>query len=218
MADRRIRIELWCLYSDSGYGVTVVPGPVDPPPDKKLKCDKVTFLMRPWTWKMQNDLLAEATFRNEGVDSILWTVIVSRKLVYAIDGWDLKGPDGEAVPATEENILGLHPAVAEALLRKYDNLTAMTRGKEKEIVLSTFRYYSAALSGSHAVPAPPEVVELSLMEKFGWTPQQIDEIPYVKIQEMFLVMNQREQTHQSVQEKQAFEAQHKADLAARQGR
>jgi len=32
------------------------------------------------------------------------------------------------------------------------------------------------------------------MEKFGWTPKQIDEIPKKKIESMLIVMNQRRST------------------------
>jgi len=38
---------------------------------------------------------------------------------------------------------------------------------------------------------PHEVLELILMEKFGWTPQQIDKIPYLKVKQILDVMNIR---------------------------
>ena len=38
---------------------------------------------------------------------------------------------------------------------------------------------------------PEIVIEIILMEKFGWTPQQIGEIPYDKLKLYFMVMNQR---------------------------
>ncbi len=41
------------------------------------------------------------------------------------------------------------------------------------------------------VPATREMIELSLMEEFHWTPKQISEIPYKKIQQIFLIRNQK---------------------------
>lgn len=38
---------------------------------------------------------------------------------------------------------------------------------------------------------PNEVLELVLMEKFGWTPNQIAEITYAKMREILLVMETR---------------------------
>jgi hypothetical protein len=40
---------------------------------------------------------------------------------------------------------------------------------------------------------PDEVLELLFMEKFGWTPNQIDAISHVKMQQIFTVMNARAQ-------------------------
>lgn len=40
---------------------------------------------------------------------------------------------------------------------------------------------------------PYEVLELILMEKFGWTPMQIDEIPFKRMKQIMDVMNIRAQ-------------------------
>ena len=40
-------------------------------------------------------------------------------------------------------------------------------------------------------PATPEMTELHLMEEYHWTPKQISEIPYKKIQKLFLMKNQK---------------------------
>ena len=55
-------------------------------------------------------------------------------------------------------------------------------------------------TGSGQVLAPPELVELGLMEKFGWTPNEIAEIPYGKLQRLFIVMNQRDQSKEAALE------------------
>ena len=58
--------------------------------------------------------------------------------------------------------------------------------------MATNKYYMSQFSGTGAVDAPLEVIEMSLMEKFNWTPQEIAKIPYKKIQEIFLILNQRD--------------------------
>jgi len=54
---------------------------------------------------------------------------------------------------------------------------------------SIHRYYVAG--DDEEVEIPPEVVEITLMENFHWTPNQIDEIPFVRIQEYFMILNQK---------------------------
>ena len=55
-------------------------------------------------------------------------------------------------------------------------------------------------SGAGTVTAPPEIIEIDLMEKFHWTPQEIGEIPYGKLQRLFAVMNQRENSREAAKE------------------
>jgi hypothetical protein len=38
---------------------------------------------------------------------------------------------------------------------------------------------------------PMEVLELTLMERFNWTPSQIDEIPEQKLRTILMIMNMR---------------------------
>lgn len=42
---------------------------------------------------------------------------------------------------------------------------------------------------------PPEMIELTLMERFHWTPMEIEDIPYKTLQRLFIVMNQRDMSH-----------------------
>jgi len=60
--------------------------------------------------------------------------------------------------------------------------------------MSIHKYYSAG--PDDIVEIPPEVVEMTLMENFHWTPNQIDEIPYAKIQEYFMILNQKRITQE----------------------
>ena len=48
--------------------------------------------------------------------------------------------------------------------------------------------------GNVMAEAPPELVEIGLMERFNWTPMEIDQIPLGRLQRLFLAMEQREQS------------------------
>ncbi len=60
--------------------------------------------------------------------------------------------------------------------------------------MEVHRYYMARAQGNTHAEAPPELVEIGLMERFNWTPNQIDEIPLGRLQRIFLAMEQREQS------------------------
>ena len=48
---------------------------------------------------------------------------------------------------------------------------------------------------------PPEIIELSLMERFHWTPQEINAIPLKTLQRLFVVMNQREASDEAAKDR-----------------
>ena len=55
------------------------------------------------------------------------------------------------------------------------------------------RYYLAQAGADVAgeVAAPKPVIDLMLAEKYGWTPQEIDSIPELFMEQMMLVLNAR---------------------------
>jgi len=65
-------------------------------------------------------------------------------------------------------------------------------------------------TGTGMVPAPPELVELSLMERFHWTPDQIDNLDVGRMQRLFFVMEQKANAEQSVQQVRSQRAAAKA--------
>ena len=63
--------------------------------------------------------------------------------------------------------------------------------------MATRRYFlneNGFKDGYGEVAAPRQVIELLLMERFHWTPLEIDAIPRFKFDEMMMVMNQRKAT------------------------
>lgn len=55
-------------------------------------------------------------------------------------------------------------------------------------------------SGNMKAEAPPELVEIGLMERFNWTPMEIDQIPLGRLQKIFIAMEQREQSKEAAKE------------------
>ena len=63
-----------------------------------------------------------------------------------------------------------------------------------------FKYYSATAKGNYSVSAPPCVIEKTLIENFHWTFHDIENTPYKKIQELFLVLSQADTTTMAARE------------------
>jgi len=61
----------------------------------------------------------------------------------------------------------------------------------------------ARAQGNRMASAPRELVDIGLMERFGWTPAQIDEIPLGRLQRIFVAMEQREQSQIAAREVEA---------------
>ena len=69
-------------------------------------------------------------------------------------------------------------------------------------------YYVSQAVGSGAVLAPPELVEVGLMERFHWTPEEIDRIPFGRLQKIFIVLQQKDVSQKDANRmKQNMEAQ-----------
>jgi hypothetical protein len=164
-------------------------------PEKEQKKFKtVTFKMRQITWQISNNLMRKCQYRNQqtGADDIDWIGLKEEKLKQIIISWDYKDSNGKDVPVTNEAIMKLHPLVAEEVLQQYDLESYLSNVEKKNLVLEVDKYVRSSSKGQQGVTPPPEIIELSLMEKFGWTPEQIDAIPMKRLQRLFVVMNQRD--------------------------
>ena len=164
--------------------------------DKKYTLKSIEFKMRPLTWKLYREL-NEQCARNGDLNDIDYLLMKEKKIIEGIIDWNIKNDKGEKVEINRENIFNLHPMIVETLSNKYDELSYVSKKQKKDLTLNVNKYYMSAIAGMGQVSTPPEIVELSLMEKFNWTPNAIGEMPYKKIQELFLVMNQREISSES---------------------
>ena len=69
--------------------------------------------------------------------------------------------------------------------------------------MEVHRYYMAQAQGNSQAEAPPELVEIGLMERFNWTPMEIDQIPFGRLQRIFVTMEQRENSKDAAAEVKA---------------
>ena len=166
--------------------------------DEKYSLKSIEFKMRPLTWSLYRDL-HKLCARNGNLNDIDYLMMKEKKIVEGIVAWDIKDDIGNKIEVNKENIFNLSPMIVEALSDKYDELSYVSKKESKSISLSINKYYLSTIAGTGQVSTPPEIVELSLMEKFNWTPSVIDEIPYKKIQEIFLILNQREISTENAQ-------------------
>jgi len=95
--------------------------------DDKPKYKKATFEFRPLDWKKFNELGRAA---NKGGE-LDWGAYKEKKLVTALVGWDAKDDKGVAIPLTPDNVLKLHPMIAETLLSEFDRLTLLGEEEKK---------------------------------------------------------------------------------------
>lgn len=198
-------IDLYCREIMGSYRVDVVDKETDVPYEHKDQYKLVRFYMRPLTWKLHTDLIRKATYLRKfkgmggkgmggSVEEIDWCLYRQNKALLTIDSWNIVDDNGDKVAVDDDSIMSMNPTVLERLLDRYDSEVMVSKEREKVLTMKTFKYYHSIESGAGSVEAPPEVVELSLMEKFNWTPQQISEIPYNKIQELFIILNQRDKS------------------------
>jgi predicted AAA+ superfamily ATPase len=47
-------------------------------------------------------------------------------------------------------------------------------------------------------PPPPELIEISLFDRFGWSPEDVDNIEYGRLQRIMVAMKQMERSEESL--------------------
>jgi len=179
------------FYVNARGKVTKVFSKIPDKKDEKYALKSIEFTMRPLTWGVYRVLNRQCA-RNGNLNDIDYLMMKEKKIIDGIIDWDIKDDKGNKVEINKENIFNLHPMIVETLSNEYDELSYVSKKERRDVSLNVNKYYLSAIAGTGQVSTPPEIVELSLMEKFNWTPNDIEEIPYKKIQELFLILNQRE--------------------------
>lgn len=95
--------------------------------------EKVSFKLRPITWKQNNDLTRSSMINKGPGIGVEWDWVMhkEKKLCMILVGWDAKDKDGKPVPVNEANIFKLSPNVAETLLDEFDKRT-LINGEERK--------------------------------------------------------------------------------------
>jgi len=100
---------------------------------EKEKYQCLNIVMRPLTWGLQNDL-QEHALRDlpDGTTKFHYKTFKEGKVEQTILSWDAKDKDGKAVPVNINNIRGLSPDIAEAIIRDYDEQVLLGDEEEKK--------------------------------------------------------------------------------------
>jgi len=100
---------------------------------EKVDFKAAAFELRPLTWKVYNELMRESKVQNPMTmaDDTDWTTYRERKLLRILAKWDAKDAAGKDIPVTPDNIMRLHPIMAETLLNEYDRVAFLGEEERK---------------------------------------------------------------------------------------
>jgi len=79
------------------------------------------------------------------------------------------------------------------------------------------QYIRSTSKGQSNVTAPEELVEISLMERFHWTPDVIHNLPMKYLQRLFVVMSQRDASAEQSMEARRIEAERRQKAKGQRG-
>ena len=135
--------------------------------DWQTKCNrykKLTLGLRPMNWKMYNDLLRSA--KTQGQEEADWIGYKEKKLIMILASWDATDKNGAPMELTPENIMSLHPSMAEMAILEYDKLVYIDENEvedigasEEEVSTPTNKISYAKVGVKKVVPAPADVVQ-----------------------------------------------------------
>ena len=76
-------------------------------------------------------------------------------------------------------------------------------------------YYSG---GKASVSAMRKIIEVSLMEEFHWTYSEIQQFPYKRLQELFVIRNQKQAAMETKRHIEEFKNRHSGTSSRGQGK
>ena len=164
----------------------------EPAPKPNYETKSIIFITKPFTWGFYVSLNQRCA-RNGNINDIDYLLLKEKKLIEAVLDWNITDEKGKKVEVNKENIFNLSPIIVEALLNKYDEMCYVSKKEKRQLTLDINAYYLSQLTDAPTVKSAPfEAIELSLMERFHWSPDIIDKISYKRLQKLFMAMNQRE--------------------------
>ena len=95
--------------------------------EEKAKCSVLSLKAKNLNWGLYNQLQDDAMVDNgNGERQFNFRAYKENRLKNLIKEWDAKDKDGKPVPINEKTIAHLSPAVAETILRAYDDVSLLS--------------------------------------------------------------------------------------------
>lgn len=99
----------------------------DLPEEEKTKCSVLSIRAKNMSWGLYNQLQDDAMVDNgSGERQFNFRAYKENRLKNLIKEWDAKDKDGKPVPINEKSIAHLSPAIAETILRAYDDVSLLS--------------------------------------------------------------------------------------------
>lgn len=162
--------------------------------EEKTKYLSLVVKMKRLTWGTYNELQEYATQFKNG--DFFWNnkLYKENKLKNLIVGWNAKRKNEkgvlEDVAVNEREILNLSPEIAEKILKIYDSLTIIDEQEERVIAGKIHSFVKS--NGMSSTSISKEIIENDLIEEHHWLPQDIEKIPYKKLQLLFLIKREKQ--------------------------
>lgn len=97
----------------------------------KAKYKALLLKARELSWSLYNQLQDDAMIDNGSGDrQFNFRAYKENRLKNLIKEWDAKDKDGKPVPINEKSIAHLSPAIAETILRAYDDVSLLSEEEE----------------------------------------------------------------------------------------
>ena len=102
--------------------------------ESKHKHETLSVKMRELTWGLYNELQESAMVEDGTGDyRFNFKVYKENRLKRLLKEWDATGKEGKSVPINDSSIAHLSPAVAEAILRAYDEVSFISDDEEGKL-------------------------------------------------------------------------------------
>jgi hypothetical protein len=126
-----IEIKVYYRKSRNRYLAYTEKDYKDVPEEEKAKYSPLVLKMKELTWGLYNQLQDDAMVTDAGGErQFNVKAYKENRLKNLIKEWDAKDRDAKPVPINEKSISHLAPAIAETILRAYDDASLLSEDEE----------------------------------------------------------------------------------------
>jgi len=161
--------------------------------EKKLFV-KYDICIRCLNWCESNDISDSCYRKDEDLGVMMFdsSEYSRQKLNHIVKEISKTDYDGNVTQLKFKDVENLNSLVAEYILDRYSEKYELSDEKRKRILTNVRAYYLSQHGlDTNKVNTPRQILEIAFFEKYGWTPEEVDNIPKFKMDEMMLVMNQK---------------------------